>query len=364
MANLRFFSTVLFLTIIMVLLHCESTESAFYLFGDSYLDAGNNNYINTSTLQQANFPPYGESYFKYPTGRFSDGRLVSDFIGEYAKLGLIKPYLEVSGAEKEYLKGVNFASGGAGVLPDTFGGFVINLQTQLNYFKRVESRMRTEMGRDKTKVILSNAVFLFSVATNDYFVLFAPGSALLSSRAQSQYIAQVIGNLTDVVHEIYKLGGRKFAFMNLGPIGCLPEFRRLTATGGCLRPLSRIAKRHNKALAKSLDTIDKQLKDFKYSIYDYHTALTQRIKHPSRYGGLKEGRSACCGSGRGRGMFSCGGTRDGMEEYEVCEDPRKYVFWDSGHLTETVYEQMSVEMWSGDSAIIAPYNLSSLFRSN
>lgn len=56
-------------------------EVAFFIFGDSYLDAGNNNYINTSTLDQANFRPYGEAYFKFPTGRFSDGRLMSDFIG-------------------------------------------------------------------------------------------------------------------------------------------------------------------------------------------------------------------------------------------------------------------------------------------
>lgn len=55
--------------------------TALFIFGDSFLDAGNNNYINTSTLDQANFWPYGETYFRRPTGRFSDGRLVPDFIG-------------------------------------------------------------------------------------------------------------------------------------------------------------------------------------------------------------------------------------------------------------------------------------------
>lgn len=60
-------------------------QAAFFIFGDSYLDSGNNNYINTTTLDQANFWPYGETYFKFPTGRFSDGRLMSDFIGEICK---------------------------------------------------------------------------------------------------------------------------------------------------------------------------------------------------------------------------------------------------------------------------------------
>lgn len=61
-------------------------HTALFIFGDSFLDVGNNNYINTTTLDQANFWPYGETYFKFPTGRFSDGRLVSDFIGKICKI--------------------------------------------------------------------------------------------------------------------------------------------------------------------------------------------------------------------------------------------------------------------------------------
>lgn len=58
------------------------SNKALFIFGDSFLDAGNNNYINTTTFDQANFLPYGETYFNFPTGRFSDGRLISDFIGK------------------------------------------------------------------------------------------------------------------------------------------------------------------------------------------------------------------------------------------------------------------------------------------
>jgi hypothetical protein len=54
---------------------------ALFIFGDSFFDAGNNNYINTSTDYQYNVWPYGETFFKYPTGRPSDGRLIPDFIG-------------------------------------------------------------------------------------------------------------------------------------------------------------------------------------------------------------------------------------------------------------------------------------------
>lgn len=61
----------------------KGSSAALFIFGDSYFDVGNNNYINTSTLDQANFWPYGKSYFNSPTGRFSDGRLISDFIGKH-----------------------------------------------------------------------------------------------------------------------------------------------------------------------------------------------------------------------------------------------------------------------------------------
>lgn len=61
-------------------------HAAFFIFGDSFLDAGNNNYINTTTLDQANFWPYGQTHFRFPTGRFSDGRLVSDFIGKISHI--------------------------------------------------------------------------------------------------------------------------------------------------------------------------------------------------------------------------------------------------------------------------------------
>lgn len=50
------------------------------IFGDSVVDAGNNN--NLATLVRANFPPYGRDFAQHtPTGRFCNGKLATDFTG-------------------------------------------------------------------------------------------------------------------------------------------------------------------------------------------------------------------------------------------------------------------------------------------
>lgn len=79
---------------------------ALFIFGDSIVDAGNNNYINTPTVLQANNWPYGESYFKYPSGRPSDGRLIPDFIGRFQSC--MQHVFSLEGLELLLLKSIDF----------------------------------------------------------------------------------------------------------------------------------------------------------------------------------------------------------------------------------------------------------------
>ncbi|XP_057981931.1 GDSL esterase/lipase 5-like isoform X2 [Malania oleifera] len=320
-------------------------RAALFIFGDSVLDPGNNNYINTSTLDQANFWPYGITYFHRPTGRFSDGNC-------------------------QFYDGANFASAGAGALVETFPGQVVNLGTQLKYFKKAEKVLRGEMGDGAAKTILSDAVYLVSIGNNDYISPFLTNSSPpLLSYSKSQFVAMVIGNLTTVVKEIYKSGGRKFGFLNVGPLGCLPGLRILKPhnnKGGCLASeTSKLGKLHNEVLSKLLPKLHHQFQGFKYSLLDVHSGLLERMNNPSKYG-LKEGKSACCGSGQFGGVFSCGGRRP-VKKFHLCGDVNKHLFWDSYHLTERVYRQLADQMWSGKQKanpndMPGFYNLEELFR--
>ncbi|KAK1320246.1 GDSL esterase/lipase 6 [Acorus calamus] len=104
---------------------CSHNVPAVFIFGDSTLDAGNNHF-NKNCSVQADFPPYGRDFFgRRPTGRFTNGRTVADFISEFLGIEIQKPYLEVemevrNGRRKSYpTNGINFASAGSGVLNET-----------------------------------------------------------------------------------------------------------------------------------------------------------------------------------------------------------------------------------------------------
>lgn len=52
---------------------------ANFVFGDSLVDVGNNNYI--ASLSKANFVPNGIDFGK-PTGRYTNGRTIVDIVGK------------------------------------------------------------------------------------------------------------------------------------------------------------------------------------------------------------------------------------------------------------------------------------------
>lgn len=90
--------------------------------------------------------------------------------------------------------------------------------------------------------------------------------------------------LTCVVQEIYRKGGRKFGFQNVAPMGCIPATMQRYNSSGCVKEPSAMGKLHNIALSKALQGLESQLEGFKYSIFDYYTALSERTNSPKKYG--------------------------------------------------------------------------------
>ncbi|XP_009778778.1 GDSL lipase-like [Nicotiana sylvestris] len=117
-----------------------------------------------------------------------------------------------------------------GCLAETHRGFVIDLKTQLKYFKNVVEILKKKVGETESKQILSSAVYIFSIGNNDYLAPLLTNSTI--PYPEREYLQMIMGNLTSVLKGIYREGGRKFALLNMVPIGCLPYIRALNAQRG------------------------------------------------------------------------------------------------------------------------------------
>jgi hypothetical protein len=76
---------------------------------------------------------------------------------------------------------------------------VIDLNTQLSFFKNLASLFRKKLSEAETKTFLGRAVYLFNIGINDYAIPFTTNSTLLQSISQQELVDMVIGNLTTVI---------------------------------------------------------------------------------------------------------------------------------------------------------------------
>jgi hypothetical protein len=78
----------------------------------------------------------------------------------------------------------------------------MDLKTQLSNFKNMEKQLRQKLGASEVKTLLSTAVYMFSIGTNDYLVPFTSNSTVLQSYSKKEYVKMVIGNITTVIQVI------------------------------------------------------------------------------------------------------------------------------------------------------------------
>ena len=107
----RFLLTQFLLTLVA---RTGAKVPAIIVFGDSSVDAGNNNQI--PTIARSNFGPYGRDFLgRKATGRFSNGRIATDFVSEaFGLKPTIPAYLDPAYNIADFATGVTFASAGTG----------------------------------------------------------------------------------------------------------------------------------------------------------------------------------------------------------------------------------------------------------
>ncbi|GLT83067.1 hypothetical protein SLE2022_013790 [Rubroshorea leprosula] len=305
----------------------ESKKSTLLIvFGDSFFDVG---YGIAELCLPSKDKPYGKSLDTLvPTGRFSDGLVVPDYIAKYLGLadneGKIAAY-KSSEDIQQTLQGrasLSFAMAGAGVT----------------------------LSADKSKSL-----------TDKY----GPSSR---TRQNKQYVQEIAENVTAAIVKQVKeiaerqgVNGKTFAFMSVA-LRYLPVVQKTYYKDQSrLNLLHELEDTHHDKLTDKLNNLAQDLKAagqghiINYSILKYHSIIRAIMEGPENYG-LDENTItlACCGDG----SYHADGC--GHLDKKGCCDPSAYVFWDGMHNTQQINKKIAQMFWNETKSMTTPQNLQTL----
>uniref|UniRef100_A0ACD5YCB9 Uncharacterized protein n=1 Tax=Avena sativa TaxID=4498 RepID=A0ACD5YCB9_AVESA len=236
-----------------------------FSFGDSLTDTGNSAILPATAGGPFTNAPYGQTHFKRPSGRASDGRLVIDFIVESLRLPQPTPYLAGSTAS-EFQHGVNFAVGGATALDMAFlqskgiTSFVpVFLSNQTTWFNRVLQLLASP--RNERRKIMARSLFYFGeIGFNDYSFALKTLNNDTMGLAES-LVPHIVGVIRSALIDVIAAGARTLVVTGMIPIGCEAELLTLFPSGrgnyydkksGCIRRFNQLAQLHNRELNRML----------------------------------------------------------------------------------------------------------------
>ncbi|KAJ3692922.1 hypothetical protein LUZ60_012017 [Juncus effusus] len=325
---------------------------ALYVFGDSQVDVGNNNYLDLSLLK-ANFPHNGVDYPGHkPTGRFSNGFNFADFLAQNIGLESPPPYLSLlpeSNNTSIYLSGVSFASAGAGIYNSTNEGECISFDEQIEYLATVYASLTQQIGATQTINHLSKSIFAVVIGSNE-LINYAKSDSI-NEVASEQFVDSLILTLQAQLKRIYDLSAREFVFIGVGPVGCVPALRERNQTKECNAEGNYISALYNKKASSLLEEMRMQHNDMSYSFLDTSSVVFQYINNPSAYG-FEEVAEACCGLGGDlNAKIGC------LPVSTYCANRSNHLFWDFYHPTETTAQMIASTAFDGSAPFVYPINI-------
>ncbi|KAG5575080.1 hypothetical protein H5410_055214 [Solanum commersonii] len=352
------FSIILSLLLIIGVGISQSEARAFFVFGDSLVDSGNNNYL--ATTARADSPPYGIDYpTRRATGRFSNGYNIPDIISQ--QIGSSEsplPYLSPALTGQRLLVGANFASAGIGILNDTGIQFIniIRMPQQLDYFRQYQRRVSGLIGEASTQRLVNQALVLMTLGGNDfvnnYFLV--PNSARSRQFSIPDYVPFLIREYRKILMNVYNLGARRVIVTGTGPLGCVPaELAQRSRNGECSPELQQAAALFNPQLMQMLQGLNRELGSNVFIAANTQQMHTNFITNPQAYGFITS-KVACCGQGPYNGLGLCTPLSN------LCPNRDVYAFWDPFHPSERANKIIVQQIMSGTTEYMNPMNLSTI----
>ncbi|KNA14163.1 hypothetical protein SOVF_110040 [Spinacia oleracea] len=333
-------------------------QRAFFVFGDSLVDNGNNNFL--ATTARADRPPYGIDSSNGPTGRFSNGLNIVDLICEEIGTQPLLPYLDPRLTGDALLVGANFASAGVGVLDDTGIQFVniIRIRHQLELFEQYQQRLAALIGEDEAQNRVEGALTLITLGGNDfinnYFVLPITARRIQFPNLQD-YVNFVVSRYRIYLRSMYDLGLRRVLVTGTGPLGCVPGVlaSQGSQNGECAALPNQADALFNPALTQMLQDLNSEIGEDVFVASNTGGMLENFLANPQAYG-FETSKIACCGQGPYNGLGLCTTLSN------ICPDRNVYAFWDAYHPTERANRFIVQQMMIGSVDHMSPMNLSTI----
>ncbi|KAK7348057.1 hypothetical protein VNO80_22606 [Phaseolus coccineus] len=350
------------LFIVLVLFKVSTSDDlpATFVFGDSLVDVGNNNYL--ISFSKANYVPNGIDFGR-PTGRFTNGRTIIDIIGQELGMDLTPPYLAPTTVGPVILKGVNYASGGGGILNLTgkvFGGR-LNFDAQIDYFANTRQDIISSIGVPAALNLFNRSLFSVSIGSNDFINNYLTPTLPFSERktvSPEFFVAQMISKFRVQLTRLFNLGARKVVVANVGPIGCIPSQRDANPGAGdsCISFPNQLAQLFNSQLKDLVPELNSNLEGSAFVYADVYQILNDILQNYVALGFVNPSSACCHVAGRFGGLVPCGPTS------KICWDRSKYVFWDPYHPSDAANIIVAKHLLDGASNYIWPSNVRRLFQ--
>nr|TKS04477.1 GDSL esterase/lipase [Populus alba] len=325
-----------------------------FIFGDSVFDNGNNLALETDVT--VDYLPYGVDFPYGSTGRCSNGVNIADAIADLLGFeNYIPPFGK--GNCREFMNGVNYASGGSGILNMT--GYLLGqrytMDLQLYNHKIIASRIAKELGgADVANKYLGQCIYAVEMGYNDYLNNFYGEGYNSSNIYTPEQFAQLLVQTYEIqLERLYKEGARKIAVFGLIRIGCMPSYIQIFGAdeSSCVEKLNHAVQLFNNKLQKVIAKLNANHPVAKFTFINSYEIDSENYTDL----GFKITDKGCCDVPTGE--IPCAPLT------YPCLNRDEHVYWDGAHYTEARARIFAKRAYKRQFPVDAyPYDISELAK--
>ena len=311
----------------------DRLPDAFYTFGDSLADNGNDLQLTRFLLQDPETPPSSSPHRTYYNGRFSNGPIAFEYLwagitGQEIGAGHgVTPFLSLSSMDTK--GAVNFAFGGSrtGYLDPIPGGSLLlpGLRAQVELFRRALH------GRPPSR----RALYGIATGANEYLVT-PPGTP-----ADPQVVVQ---NIAAAIGSLYEIGARDLIVYTLPDLGQLPIVANDPAAQAGLSYLSSV---HNELLRSRLSALEVQLPGLTITTVDVNAFLAALPASFDRHVPALDAMFPPPAPGEYPMSMCLFTNTQNCLDAPTFDVGANFLFWDAEHPTTAVHKRLGEQLYAG-----------------